>query len=73
MATLSKELVTQPSGVVGVAHGAGHEDNATTEVAWSATVTDPYTVVLDKAVDANQSTREAIEARLDADPTWEPA
>lgn len=72
MATLSKELVTQPSGHVGVAHGASREDDATTEVAWSATVAEPYTVTLDKDVATNQKTREAIEARLAADPTWEP-
>ena len=72
MATLSKELVTQPSGVVGVAHYASRDDDATGIVAWQATVTDPYTVVLDDAVAAGEDTREEIEATLEADPTWTP-
>lgn len=73
MATLSKELVTQRSGHVGVAHVASGADDATAEVAWSATTTLPYQTVTDKAVAANQKTREEIATRLDADPTWEPA
>lgn len=73
MATLSKELVTQPSGVTGVAYAASREDDATAEVAWEATVVDPYTVTLDKAVASDQQTREEIEERLAADPTWEPS
>lgn len=72
MATLSKELVTQRAGVTGVAYSSSHKDDANAEVAWQATTTLPYTVVLDKAVASDQKTREEIEERLAADPTWEP-
>ena len=72
MATLTKELVTQRSGHVGVSHQASRADDANAEVAWSSTTTLPYGVVTNKTVATNQKTREAIDDRLAADPTWEP-
>lgn len=73
MATLTRELVTQRSGHVGVSHTASRAANATTEVAWASTTTLPYAVVTNRSVSANQKTKEAIEERLAANPTWTPA
>lgn len=71
MATLTRELVTQRSGHVGVSHQASRDDDALAEVAWASTTTLPYTVVTGKSVANDQKTREEIEDRLTPGAKWD--
>lgn len=72
MAVLSNELVLQRAGNTAVSVQASHATNANAEVLWSATTTLPNTVVVNKTVAANQASRDDIDARLKAAPTWTP-
>lgn len=73
MATLPKEQVTQRAHRTMVTFDASHADDATSEVVWEATTVGLDTTLDTAFDDATHGDRDAVDARLAADPTWEPA
>ena len=79
MAILPKEQVTQRAHRTMVTFDASHADDANSEVVWEAeTIMDvteglPDTTLVTAFDAEDHGDRDAIDARLAADPTWEPA
>lgn len=67
MAVLPIEQVTQRTGEAIVGYSSTASPIALSETAWHTTTTHPNTVVVTKAVAANQESRDEVDTRVTGD------